>query len=61
MKSFSWLAVLALSLLNTLAKAETLVLIPGFQEAGMAWRTHHVTSSLQSLGWVDGGHLASSL
>ena len=60
MKSFSWLAVLALSLLNTLAKAETLVLIPGFQEAGMAWRTHHVTSSLQSLGWVDGGHLAAT-
>ncbi|MFZ1388957.1 MAG: alpha/beta fold hydrolase [Thiolinea sp.] len=57
MKYVSWLAVLALSLLSTLAKAETLVLIPGFQEEGMAWRKHHVTSSLQSSGWVDGGNL----
>ncbi|HPY40144.1 MAG TPA: hypothetical protein PLM98_06465, partial [Thiolinea sp.] len=57
MKFYSGLAVLALSLISTFAKAETLVLIPGFQEEGMAWRFHHVTSALQSSGWVDGGDL----
>lgn len=57
MKYFSCLAVLLLSLLSSVAEAETLVLIPGFQEPGMAWRQHHVTSALQSSGWVDGGNL----
>lgn len=56
MKLFSGLAVLALSMMSLLAQAETLVLIPGFQEQGMAWRFQHVTSALQSSGWVDGGN-----
>lgn len=58
MKLFGYLAVLALSLSSMVAKAETLVLIPGFQEQGMAWRQQQVTSTLQSSGWVDGGNLA---
>lgn len=57
MKLFTRLAALTLALLSTLAQAETLVLIPGFQEQGMAWRFQHVTSALQSSGWVDGGNL----
>lgn len=57
MKLFRLLSALCLSLAAHLAQAETLVLIPGFQEEGMAWRTHHVTSALQSSGWIDGGNL----
>lgn len=57
MKFFTYVILMALSLFSALAKAETLVLIPGFQEQGMAWRFQHVTSTLQSSGWVDGGNL----
>ncbi|WP_298609878.1 hypothetical protein [uncultured Thiothrix sp.] len=57
MKLFKHLAVLTLGLFSTLTQAETLVLIPGFQEQGMAWRFQHVASALQSSGWVDGGNL----
>lgn len=57
MKCFACLTVLVVSLLSPVAQAATLVLIPGFQESGMAWRFQHVTSSLEASGWVDGGHL----
>ncbi|MFZ1344911.1 esterase/lipase family protein [Thiothrix eikelboomii] len=57
MKFFAGLVVLIVSLLSASAKAATLVLIPGFQESGMAWRFQHVTSSLEASGWVDGGNL----
>ncbi|TXH68938.1 MAG: hypothetical protein E6Q83_11515 [Thiothrix sp.] len=57
MKLFKQLAILSFSLVSTLAQAETLVLIPGFQEQGMAWRFQHVTSALEASGWVDGGNL----
>lgn len=57
MRLFSYLWVLTLGLVSMLAQAETLVLIPGFQEQGMAWRFQQVTSALQSSGWVDGGNL----
>lgn len=57
MKFVTCLSLLILNLLSPCVKAETLVLIPGFQEQGMAWRFQHVTSALESAGWIDGGNL----
>lgn len=57
MKFVAYCGIFVLSLLSPFTKAETLVLIPGFQEQGMAWRFQHVTSALESSGWVDGGNL----
>ena len=57
MKMTRLLSSIGLILLSSLAQAETLVLIPGFQEQGMAWRFRHVTSALESSGWVDAGNL----
>ncbi|MGB1012396.1 MAG: esterase/lipase family protein, partial [Thiolinea sp.] len=38
------------------SRAETLVLIPGFQSKGMDWRLTQVATALQKRGWVDGGN-----
>ncbi|HPE59033.1 MAG: alpha/beta hydrolase [Thiothrix sp.] len=46
----------AVLLLGLPARAETMVMLPGFLSQGMDWRFNQVTSALQSLGWVDGGN-----
>ena len=51
------LFILLAWLLSASAGAQTLLLIPGFQEQGMDWRFRQVSEGLKAAGWQDGGNL----
>ena len=51
--------LISLLLVALAAKAETIVLIQGYQAKGADWRNSGITVELTRAGWADGGHIRS--
>jgi len=51
------LLLISLLLTALAARAETIVLIQGYQSKGADWRNSGITAELTRAGWADAGHL----